>query len=274
MAEEPCTRWGSRKCVAIVSVCRALTALLVLFCADARFGAGSEAADVLAVEHKNEHGKDQCEHCLKGQAVQHHVNGRHRRGNERRKRRKPRDRGDREPRSDRQQTDRPGKREHDTEKRRHALAAAKAKPDGKNMAEKRSKASKYGCDHAVLRSGEQHRHRALPAITDEGCGSGPAFSRPQHIGGADVAGANLADVARTGRPRKHQAERNGPECVPEYKRRKKSRRAVVPVDRERVEHRRTTYPRSREEARLFIGSGVRSVPRRGNPDWADSSGVA
>src|SRR5262249_16929839 len=68
---------------------------------------------------------------------------------------------------------------------------------------------------AVLRQppGAEHRQRALAAVPDEGNGRQVPAAGPQHIGRADVAGADLADIARAAEPGRDQPERGRPQKI-------------------------------------------------------------
>ena len=78
------------------------------------------------MEGKDEDGEYKCEHGLQRRAVQHHVDGRRRRCDERRKRGDSRNGRDRKPRCNGKQTDRPCQGEHNAKESGHALAAAEA----------------------------------------------------------------------------------------------------------------------------------------------------
>ena len=92
------------------------------------------------------------------------------------------------------------------------LAAVKTQPDGKEMAEKGAD----GCRrHRRLARGRRHeigddedRDGRLQGIGDEGRGGQILAPRAQHVRRADVAGADRAQVRRTGRARQQQPERN------------------------------------------------------------------
>ena len=65
-------------------------------------------------------------------------------------------------------------------------------------------------DECELASAEmfhhQHRQRALERIAKKRCGCETLASGAQHIGGADIAGADGADVGGAGKPRQDEAE--------------------------------------------------------------------
>ena len=62
---------------------------------------------------------------------------------------------------------------------------------------------------------QQHRRRALGAIAEQGGRRRPFLAGAQHIGGADIAGADLAHIARARDPGEEQAERNRAQQIAE-----------------------------------------------------------
>jgi len=62
---------------------------------------------------------------------------------------------------------------------------------------------------------QEDRHRALQRVAEEGGERQPLAAGPQHVGGADVARADLADVAEPGGARQDEAEGDRAEAVAE-----------------------------------------------------------
>ena len=81
-------------------------------------------------------------------------------------------------------------------------------------------------------AGEQHGRGALGRVEQQGGGGQPLAARPQHIGRADIAGADLAHVAEPGGAGQHQPERDRAERVAEqeaqHRRQENLRRHVHP----------------------------------------------
>ena len=67
-------------------------------------------------------------------------------------------------------------------------------------------------------AGDQHGGRALQHVEQEGGGGEPLVAGAQHVGGADVAGADLAHVAQPGGAGEQQAEGDRAENVAEDER--------------------------------------------------------
>jgi len=55
---------------------------------------------------------------------------------------------------------------------------------------------------------QQNCGRAFGAVTQQGQGRRPFLAGAQHIGGADIAGADLAHIAAAGNPGEKQSKRD------------------------------------------------------------------
>jgi hypothetical protein len=92
--------------------------------------------------------------------------------------------------------------------RRHALAAANFSQTGKQCPSNRAQRR-----HARERSGQpapgqQHRRQPLAQVEQQRCRGQPLAPGAQHVGRADVARTDRAQVARPEQPRQDQAERH------------------------------------------------------------------
>ena len=77
---------------------------------------------------------------------------------------------------------------------------------------------------------DKHRQRAFERIAEEGRRGEALAAGAQHIGGADVAGAERPDVGRAGKPRQDEAERDRATEIAERQRAGVGER-MRPVDR-------------------------------------------
>jgi hypothetical protein len=109
-----------------------------------------------------------------------------------------------------------------------ALAALEAEPHGEEMAEEGAEAGDDG-EVRPPSAGDEHRGGALQRVEQQGEGGEPLVAGAQHVGGADVAGADLAHVAEAGGARDQQAERDGAEQVAEGQGGKKCRHCRLPA---------------------------------------------
>ena len=109
-----------------------------------------------------------------------------------------------------------------------AFAAFEFEPDRKQMAEKSAEAGdERGIGSGEMRR-EQNRGGALERVAQQGRGGQTLAAGAQHIGGADIAGADGADVGRAGGARQDQPERNRAEQIAD--REGDQRRSYVFVD--------------------------------------------
>src|SRR5690606_9280132 len=124
----------------------------------------------------------------------------------------------------------PGQPDQHAEIGGHALAALEAEPDREKMADEGAEA---GDDREVAppAARDEHRDGALQGIEEKGESGEPLVAGAQHIGGADVAGADLSYVAHSRGARDEEAERNGAEQVAEGERCKQHWQARLPDDR-------------------------------------------
>src|ERR1041384_5558668 len=65
---------------------------------------------------------------------------------------------------------------------------------------------------------DEHSHGAFQGVCDKGRSGEVAAASAQHVGGADVAGSDAADIADAGQPREEHAERDRSEQVTEGER--------------------------------------------------------
>jgi len=76
------------------------------------------------------------------------------------------------------------------------------------MAEKGARARDHGTRMAEQGGERQYGGRTLQRVEHQRCGGEPFVPGAQHIGGADVARADGADVAQAGEARQDEAEGN------------------------------------------------------------------
>ena len=98
-----------------------------------------------------------------------------------------------------------------------ALATPKVEPGREDVAEE---GGEPGIEREVRvePAGDEHGRRAFQCIEQQGEGGKPLVAGAQHIGRADIAGADLADVAKPGGARDQQAERDRAEQIAEHQR--------------------------------------------------------
>src|SRR5689334_12901965 len=125
------------------------------------------------------------------------------------------ERRDREPHEAEDEGALPGEPDQDTDIGRHALAALELEPDRKQVAEEGTEPREHGEILSAEPIGHQHRGGALERVEDQRR-SGESFAAgAQHIGGADVAGSDRADIPGAGEPREDEPERNRAEQIAE-----------------------------------------------------------
>src|SRR5271163_3472757 len=143
---------------------------------------------------------------------------RHARG-ERRRGRKPRECSDREPYQRESERGRPAGADQAAEKGRHALAAAKAQPHGIEMAEKGARrAGKAGRFVMKQDRRQEIREGRLQRVENERRSGEILAPCAQHIGRADIAGADGAQVRGAREPGQQEAERDRAEEIAERQR--------------------------------------------------------
>ena len=76
------------------------------------------------------------------------------------------------------------------------------------MAEKGAERGDDGGIAAKNMRGDQNRRGALEHVAEQGRGGKALAAGAQNIGGADIAGADRAQIRRAGEPRQQNAERN------------------------------------------------------------------
>ncbi len=134
---------------------------------------------------------------------------------ERGKRRVARERCDREPDQAERDRRRPGERDQDADIGRHALATLEAEPDWKEMAEEcaerrgdRELVAEISILGAIVSVDEQHGDGAFERVSDERRGREPFVSGAQHVGRANITGADRADVLCARELREDETERD------------------------------------------------------------------
>ena len=109
----------------------------------------------------------------------------------------------------------PGQRhggERHAEQRRHAFTAPEAQPDRVTMADEGRNARQHpGLEPAIM-ARQQHGGGALAGIEQQRRRRQPLVAGAQHIGGADIARSDRADIDAD-RPRQQQPERNTAEQI-------------------------------------------------------------
>jgi hypothetical protein len=78
--------------------------------------------------------------------------------------------------------------------------------------------------------GHDHGQRALEGIEQQRRGGELLVAGPQHVGRADIAGPDGADIAEPCHAREDQAERDRPEQIAEGERREKGRQGDLGDD--------------------------------------------
>jgi hypothetical protein len=111
----------------------------------------------------------------------------------------------------------PGQADQHAEIGGDALAALEPEPDREEMTEKGAEA---GPDRQVRRKMAcyQHGGRALQRIEQQCRGGKALVAGAQNIGGADVAGADLAHIAKSGSAGEQKPERNRAQEIAEHER--------------------------------------------------------
>ena len=99
-------------------------------------------------------------------------------------------------------------------------------------------------------AGDQHRHHALQRIEQQGGGRQPLAAGAQHVGRADIARADLADVAQPRGAGQQQAERDRAQQVAQQERSQQKDQASRPSRRLRAH--------DLAVGRVDIGGGRRS----------------
>jgi hypothetical protein len=80
------------------------------------------------------------------------------------------------------------------------------------MAEKGACAGQR-CPIGRKRARDQHRRRALAHVEQQRRRRQPLAAGAQHVGGADIARSDRAQITRAGKPREKQAERDRAEEI-------------------------------------------------------------
>src|SRR5690606_15148917 len=110
--------------------------------------------------------------------------------------------------------DGPGEAEADAERSGHALASLEPQPDREAVSEHRADGGESRC-LGPPPPREPNRQKAFRAVEQQRRRREPLAAGAQHVGGADVARADGANVAPSGRLGEQQPERNRAERVAE-----------------------------------------------------------
>src|SRR6478609_7328978 len=137
---------------------------------------------------------------------------------QRRKRRVARGRRRRHPHHAEHDRGRPEQPDQYTDIDRDAFAALELQPHRKQVAEKRAERSQHRRVGAAEIARDDHRDRALQHVADQRRRGEALAPGAQHIGGADIAGADRAQVLRSRQLGEDQPERNRAEQIAEDKR--------------------------------------------------------
>src|SRR5579859_5905929 len=175
---------------------------------DFAFGARQQPFDVFAVrveqkesEHGKQHGERRVLEPPQEQRRNHACRQRRQRGVAERE-------GEREPDRAEQDRRRPDQTDQDADIDGNALAALEFEPDREDVAEE----SPEACQHRRVRSaeiaGNDHGDRALERVEHQRRGGEPLAPRAQHVGRADIAGTDRAQVSRPGKPGEDEPERD------------------------------------------------------------------
>src|SRR5262249_10268161 len=97
----------------------------------------------------------------------------------------------------------------------NALAALELEPHWKEVADEGAEAGGERKAHIVGARECEHGNCTLERIAEQRRGRKPLAPGAQHVGGADIAGADVAQVLGTGRRGEDEAERNGAEQIAE-----------------------------------------------------------
>ncbi len=188
--------------------------------ADPALGAVHQALDVGPVHVPEQGGQHQEQHRHRIIAEPPQRDRRHRARHQCRQRRVAGREGGCEPDDAEPDRRRPEQAEQHADIGGDALAALELQPDRKQVSEEGAERG----DHGGLRAAQRQARDgdgdgALQHVADQGCGGEALAAGAQHIGRADIAGADGADVAGARDFRQDQAERDRAEQVADHKRR-------------------------------------------------------
>jgi hypothetical protein len=124
-----------------------------------------------------------------------------------------RHREDQDPGQGRQHADRPGGGQEHAEEGRHALAALKSQPDRKQVAHEGRGPRQHVGVMTPEAAGDQDRDQPLAAVAQKRQQRQILAARTQHIGRADIAGADLAQVAHARGPGDQHAKGDGAQQI-------------------------------------------------------------
>jgi len=99
-------------------------------------------------------------------------------------------------------------RRNDADESGHALTAFEFQPDGINVAQHGGQCGENLASRRQICAHDKNRSRAFQPITQQCRRRCPFLAGAQHIGGADIARADLAHIARARRESEHQPERD------------------------------------------------------------------
>ncbi len=99
-----------------------------------------------------------------------------------------------------------------------AFAALEVEPDRKEVAEKSAEPRRHRRQRTGIPGGDKHGGGALQHIEQKGGGGKALVAGAQHIGRADIAGADGAHIAEAGGPSEQQSERDRSQQITESQR--------------------------------------------------------
>ena len=112
---------------------------------------------------------------------------------------------------------RPEQAEQHADIGRDALAALEAEPDRKQVAEKRAECGDHRGRRSAEVAGDDNGHGAFQHVAEQRRGGQALAAGAQHVGRADIAGADRAQILRAGDLRQDHAERDRAEQVADDK---------------------------------------------------------
>src|SRR5215217_9020819 len=161
---------------------------------DLALGAGKEAADVLAVLPPQQRHENDGHTGHAGLAEEPQDNRRRGAGNQGGERGILGGESDPEPDQAEDQRRQGLEADQDADEGGDALAALELEPDREEVAEEGAE-GRHRREFRSPLGGDQHRDRALERIGKQGCRRQAFPPCPQDVGGADIAGPDLADIA-------------------------------------------------------------------------------
>ena len=97
----------------------------------------------------------------------------------------------------------------------NTFAAVEFEPDREEVAEEGAECGQHRRIGAAVIAGDDDGDRALERVADQGCRRKALAAGAQHVGGADIAASDRAQILRAGEFGQHQAERDRAEEIAE-----------------------------------------------------------